>query len=192
MKKRKMFFAAVLFLGIISAAVYFAAHKNTTDITKYRQWNTHDLHGKMLIFPQQIEYVDAEKYLYRCSEGILDNDYQIFLKCNYSENMYQAEIQRLSQIKDEYEGHENKVFYDTENFKNPSYVCIYNFDSTYEYACLDEENFSICYIYLQFVDKNEIKFDKDLLPEQYGSGGNNGFNIYAYPMEDSDGWFINK
>lgn len=60
--------------------------------------------------------------------------------------MYQVEAERLSRISDEYRGEENKIVYDNESFHMPSYVSMYNFDNTCEYALLEEEHSVIHYI----------------------------------------------
>ncbi|MCI8489493.1 MAG: hypothetical protein HFJ04_04470 [Lachnospiraceae bacterium] len=118
----------------------------------------------------------------------------IGVKCiGIEEYMYQAEAERLSRISDEYRGEENKIVYDNESFHMPSYVSMYNFDNTCEYAILEEEHSVIHYIYLQFTDKNKIKFDQNLLPDSYNSESiHEGFSIYAHELEGGEGWMTGK
>lgn len=193
MKKWNICLVLILLLVVLPAAGYTATHKSTTDIRKYREWDTHDLHGKLYVFPQNMESADAEEYLYKFSEGLLDSNYQIYLKSQYSKDKYQKEIERLSRITDEYKGEETKIVYDIERFQMPSYVSVYNFDSTCEYALLDEEHSVIHYIYLQFTDKNQVKFDKNLLPDSYyRAEPDGGFSIYAHELEACEGWMTGK
>ena len=45
------------------------------------------------------------------------------------------------------------------------------YDTAYEYALFDDDNFTVRYIFLQNADRYEIEFDTKYLPKDYGRFG---------------------
>ena len=51
----------------------------------------------------------------------------------------------------------------------PAYEAICGYDCSYEYALLNEAEYAIEYVYLQFIREENIAFDRDRLPDfEYG------------------------
>ena len=136
----------------------------------------------------------AEKYYYKCTEGIWDSECQIYLQCKMSKDKFESEKERLSKISDKYEEEIQEIMYDTDNFNYPAYVTVYHFDGGYEYALLEEEEKTIYYIHLRFVPEEDIAFEEKLLPKNYDylSESTDEMSIYAHWMEDVGGWLINQ
>lgn len=191
--KKKIPVIIVLILLITFTALYCSTHEYHTDVERYGKWSEQDRQGKLSVFPDTVENMQVEEYLYQFSTGLLDSNYQIFLKSKLSKAEYQKEVKRLENISDSLDGKTQKIHLDNTSFCLPAYVTICNFDFTYEYALVDEENTTIYYVYLQFIDKENIKFDKELLPENYLCEEKDKiFSIYAYPLENGTGWEMSK
>lgn len=189
--KKKLPAIIVIIILIALTAIYLLTHVYCTDVEKYGKWSEQDRQGKLSVFPDTVEKMQVEEYLYQFSTGLLDSNYQIFLKSKLSKAEYQKEVKRLENISDSLDGKTQKIYLDNKSFCFPAYVTICNFNFTYEYALVDEENTTIYYVYLQFIDKEDIKFDKKLLPGNYLCEDKNKiFSIYAYPLEDGEGWEI--
>lgn len=193
MKKRGKFIVAaiVILICIFISAVYFGTHTVTRNLKKYRIWDEREIEGSLAIFPQTLNEMGAEKYYYKCAEGLLDSACQIYLECNMTEKMFESEKNRLSGISDIHGEDVQKIVYDDSHFQLPAYVTIYNFDSTYEYALLDEEHKTIYYIHLQFVSEKDIVFDKSLLPADYMVESTESMDMYEHWLDDIDGWVSN-
>ena len=121
-------------------------------------------------------------------DTFLDSTAQIYLKCNYGEDAYLREIERLAEIREEYEGKVQTVVYDTESFSYPAYVTIDAENHCYEYALLLEDN-RIAYIFLQFIKEEEIAFPAEYLPEGYGEE-KEGYSIYVFRGENGIGYCV--
>lgn len=192
-KKRNIVLGlCIIFLIVVTFLGYSIIKcKPITSIEKYGQWDREDLKGNLDVFPKILDENWKPEYYYNCQKSLLDGDYQIYLKCEFDEKEFEEEVKRLQSIENTYEGKKHTIVYDSENFCYPAYVAIFNFDSTYEYVLMDEENNIIYYIYLQFINKEEIKFEEKLLPNNYLEGAVR-YNIYAYEFEEMDGWHYNK
>ena len=129
-----------------------------------------------------------------------DPTYEVYLKCQYSDEDYQAELERLKAVEktySEYDGRKQSLRYDdSDRFKYPAYIAIDHHDVSYEYA-LDLGDDSIAYIYTAFKStKHSIKkIPSEYLPSDYyeSLSGDNAFyfniwdenttcyNIYMQP-----------
>lgn len=190
-KKRTIIISVFAAICVSLLGAYFGTHSVTRNLKKYHAWDEKEILGALKIFPDTLENMGAEKYYYKCVEGLLDSSCQIYLECQLTEDMFEAEKSRLSEISDTYEKEVQQIAYDTENFRFPAYVTTYNFDSTYEYALLDEEQKKIYYVHLQFVPEKDIKFDNALLPREYLPESSEGMDIYAHWISDLEGWYYN-
>jgi len=184
MKKR----AAFLLLIILCITFISACSQNkkvvkvVTDISEYGQFNDFKGPSTLSIFPEILsDSAQNVKYYYGSVDSILGNDYQIFLECNYSDNDYKKEIERLSKITETYLNRTNSIRYDTDTFICPSYVAVLGNNQTYEYALVFNKEKKIVYIFTQFMDLDDIVFDKQFLPPNFMKGDSeHGFSIYAF------------
>ncbi|HJC23025.1 MAG TPA: M56 family metallopeptidase [Candidatus Eisenbergiella merdavium] len=142
-------------------------------------------HSTLEIFPEEIPPGGkAEAYFYFYQDTFLDPSAQIYLECSYEDAAYAEEVSRLSGIRSEYEGRTQAVRFDEENFNHPAYVTVYADDHCYEYALILGEN-RIAYLFLQFQDRDEVRFPADYLPLDYGEeDGETGFSIYLFDRWD--------
>ncbi len=191
MDKKKVAIICVIIFVVASFSIFWTKDTTITDVEKYRQWDDSGIQGGLEIFPEFISKPDNTEYYYNLSKGLFDNGIQIYLKSTLDKEEFEKEVERLSKVTNQYEGKKQKIEYKTKGFNYPAYVSIYNFDSEYEYALVDEKNLTISYIYLQYIDDKEIMFDKTEMPNDYREG-KDSFNIYAYQLEDESGWYINN
>lgn len=129
-------------------------------------------------------------FYYKYKDAFLDPVCQIYLKCEYDLPTYKNETERLSQIREEYQGRIQKINYNTKDFRYPAYVTIFENDGCYEYALLDEENYSIIYIFLQWTEEKNIEFADIYLPYNYNCAVSTDRSFFIYSFWDSEhGWY---
>ncbi|MBU3136381.1 zf-HC2 domain-containing protein [Clostridium gasigenes] len=177
----------MIIVALIAGPFFFYDKNETTNISDYREFDTiHNeeqcMWSNLYVFPEKINNPDKVKsYYYYCdNKGLFDNSYQMYLESEFSEDEFKEEVKRLSEIKVKYEGDENSIVYNNNDFKYPAYVAIKDNDCTYEYALVDDENNRVMYVYTRFMYESDIKFDKEYLPKNFmnnPSGLKGGFNI---------------
>lgn len=178
---------------------------STTDVNEYGDFSGHwegeeeERLSGLFIFPTNLsKRVKEEKYFYKTGTGLFGGSYEIYLEAVYPKEEYEAEKERLSKITCEIQmdGKEdivtNEIWYVEDVFCYPAYVAVFENDSSYEYALLDEANRRIIYVFLQYQDGSNI-------PEEYLPAGAkedleenrrtdlDEFNLYY--SEDEEGEF---
>lgn len=108
------------------------------------------------IFPNEIDKNNVIKFNYS-SYG--DNKKSILLIIKYDNNDFYNTIKTFE--KGEYK-------YDNYYFNYPTYILkYYKSNNLYEYACVDENNETIIYVYFYKVKCEEIVINVDYLPKEY-------------------------
>lgn len=193
-KRRKVVFItvvsiiAVLLLGMISMAIFIVTGGppiKTSDIKDYGVFEDFKGYSNLYIFPIRMpESARIDSYFYYQQDTLFDPTCQIYLEYSLSEAAYEAEVSRLSKISERYEHEQYKniahnIVYDTEHFKYPAYVTIFDNDHCYEYALLNKEEHKIICVFTQFIEPSSVKFDRKYLPTGFGEEkSSGGFNIY--------------
>lgn len=150
-------------------------------------------YSNLNIFPEEIsDNASAIQYLNEYEDQLFDPYYQIYLSCTYTQEHYLDEIERLSEIQEEYKGEVHDVKYNTNDFIFPAYVSIFADDHCYEYALVDSDNLTIHYVYTQFAKEKDIKFDLEYLPVNYMEESDNGFSIYKFAVGDGINYISNE
>lgn len=144
----------------------------TEDIADYGKFEDYDGLSELALFPEKeaLEEAQAEivKYAYECDRDSLYQECQIYLECQYTENEYLSEKQRLQQIT----GPDTNLatVYTEKDFEYPAVYAMVNHCN--EYALFLEEEHKVIYVYLQgLVDRRELYFSEDYLPLEYGQHG---------------------
>ncbi len=134
-------------VGVILYNMLFGTEQDsysTTDIREYKKFD-HGIDTEemdllkdcgMYVFPDKLPANDLEQqYYYYCENG-WENEYQIFLKVQYSEEDFKQEIERLSKIhctiNTSYQSVVKDVMYSEELFDYPAYVSVYDSNSSFE------------------------------------------------------------
>lgn len=182
---------SVIFVALIGSTI---KHKTiVTDINKYGYFDNLDVLSNLEIFPETIPdgFIDGQ-YYFEYKEGFLDSECQIYLKCIYDISTYRNETERLARIEETYQGRNQKIHYNTEDFCQPAYVTVFENDGCYEYALLDEDNLSITYIFLQWIKEKDIKFPDMYLPHDYNCvvSTERSFSIYNFWDSENEWYYV--
>lgn len=188
---------SLVFLGLLSLG---NEDYLTIDINNYGIHQGHvegekgELRSGLYIFPKEISVnaIDTE-FLYSCRAIGFGIDYQQYLKCTYSDEEYQAEVDRLKNIQCEIHTRNgtvvNRIEYSDTKFDYPAYITAYGGNRMYEYALLNDEKNTIIYVYLQTISNKRVAFDKAYLPKEYQNGKQllneenmDSKNIYFYNL----------
>ena len=74
--------------------------------------------------------------------------------------LYEKEMKRIAQIQ-----YEKEIVYDTEIFYFPAYITLLSHNGCSEYMLLDDESLTMSYVYIQFVNADELLISDNLLPK---------------------------
>ena len=191
MRKSKFILGGIIFIVLLLGCImWLTFNKNqnyeTSDISQYGEMKN-KLKGKVFsgldIFPKEIENIETKKnYYMQYGRKNLDYSVQVYLECEYGEEQFQQELERLSKMKETYEKYQLHHFIvkDVENFDYPAYVMIFQNNYTYEYALIDEENKKIIYIYLQHTNYEDLMVDGVYLDKKYKEYMKNGESEIGY------------
>lgn len=182
----------VLFIAFIWLFLTGGSPEETTDIERYQEIFDFQMNSGLLVFPEQMpeDGVNTEFYsYYRDTFG--SPTYQIYLKCTYEPDEYEAEVERLEYARKIYSGTEKKLLRDEDSkYGYPAYIAIENHHDCYEYALLTGE-YEIVYISTAFIEREDVYFDEKYLPSDYmtneGESFTSGYSIYIAKM---DSWGI--
>lgn len=136
-----------------------------------------------LLFPAEIEDLDVEKYYGEYRQAAFDDEYQIFLTVHYdSEVEFSEELSRIEELTEMKE---------TKYFDLPAAVTIFGWNHCYEYALIDTEKQTVHYVYLEYMNSEDIAFKSKYLPEgfdeleRFDVTGTDTINVY-YALTESE------
>jgi hypothetical protein len=157
-----------------------------------------DMTSHFFLFPDDVSIAEKADFRYEYKTGLLDTDGAFFLEAVYSEDAFEDEIERLSEVTCTIElkagDHTQVVMYDEDMYNYPAYIAMDGYCHDYEYALLDEENNRIVYVLLGYPDPDELEEYSDYLksdPSAYDLGDENTlerFCIYAVRSDEFDGY----
>ena len=148
-----------------------------------------DLGSTLMIFPDSLEGKGETSFSSSLKTGFFDTDGYILLECTMEEAEFQKEIQRLSSLKatitDGKTSVTNDVLYDETSYRYPAYVTCDGFDSTYEYALIDEESHRIIYLYISYPNVTNLHYAKYLKknPLAYTKDGLDSYSMYYHTFD---------
>lgn len=179
MKKFLAFIGAV-FVVVISVFIFMFSNndinKETNDIEKYGDWYGLLGHTNLLIFPENIpdNATNAEYYYYNYASSLGPSS-TVFLKCDYNEEDYRKEIERLKRI--------DNIKYSEELYNYKAYISILgSIENEYALLCDDK---TIIYIFNLSGIKDSEKIEKKYLEKNNDSELNkNRFSIYQIDNND--------
>ena len=187
-KKQKVVFAvvaAVLVLGIILSYVCYHFIYGTR-ITSREGEAYHKLEGKgvyspLAVFPSADMDTVSQDFYYQTRDEIFAATCQIYLENQYTREQYEAETERLRNLKFSYQDQTNMLYQDEENYCSVAYVAMANWIDRYEYAITLDDSNTIIYVYLQNMDAKDIHMQSDYLPK-YFQDNNAGKHQDTDPM----------
>lgn len=154
--------SVILLLGTITVIWESCIERN---IERYAEFDEYHGYGNLWVFPEDIsETATNVDYYYFDMNTFMDPTCQIYLSCTYDTETYQKEVERLSQINYEMNGAMKPIQYEENIFAYPAYVSIYQWESCYEYALVDDEEQKIVYVFLQGIPEWMLAFDEEYSP----------------------------
>lgn len=187
-KKQKVVFAvvaAVIVPGIILSYVCYHFIYGTR-ITSREGEAYHKLEGKgvyspLAVFPSVDMDTVSQDFYYQTRDEIFAATCQIYLENQYTREQYEAETERLRNLKFSYQDQTNMLYQDEENYCSVAYVAMANWIDRYEYAITLDDSNTIIYVYLQNMDAKDIHMQSDYLPK-YFQDNNAGKHQDTDPM----------
>lgn len=155
-----------------------------------------DINGGLFLFPENTDAMVEPEYVSSMKSGLLDSEGYIILKTGYSEQDYEAEIERLSKIECSlsFQGEKvtQRVRYDTQTYALPAYVAVDGYDCVYEYALVDENTKEITYVLLSYPDPDRLGQYKRYLKKNNGAYDVKDplscFSIYAHSFDGGESY----
>lgn len=130
------------------------------------------------IFPSDAGGDAVKDFYFMKNSSLLDDTIVLYEKCSFDSDAYEAEVDRISRIqygwfdaddsfmRDDYTS-TSEIKYNDSDFIHPAYVTVWRKGYCCSYALLDSDNQEITYVYLQYANRSDIKFDKSLLPGHF-------------------------
>lgn len=125
------------------------------------------IYSPLIVFPSSDVDTLSQNYYYQIKDELFAATCQIYLKNQYTEELYASEIERLENLELSYLGQTNDIYIDQDNFCNVTYVAMANWTDRFEYAIGLEEQKTIIYVYLQNMDEKNICMDSKYLPQYF-------------------------
>ena len=115
------------------------------------------------LFPESIEDKDVVDFSCRHSTYFpLGTGWQVELCVRYDRETFSAEVERIRN-----KCVDSTVCGESGFFDAPAYATVWNDKCCYEYALTDEEENTVWYVYLQLIDKDDLKINDSLIPDGY-------------------------
>lgn len=165
----------------------------TSNINKYHQIYEKKLQTGLITFPDEItEDMSDTEFSFYWKDTWDDPTVSIFLQCTYTQEAYEAEIERLECTRKVYGGTVRRLMKDEgKNYPFPAYIAIDNHHHTYEYALLSGER-EITYIHTGWFDREHVKFSQEYLPKDYMKEQEDpfldGYSIYVKFVDTAMGF----
>ena len=142
-----------------------------------------DFHTQLYLYPETIEGAEIVTFLYQETSDLFAGSYFFYLVLTYSEEGFNAELNRMANAKAEYK---NGVVKPTLAYpENNSFLTI-NRDNRYEYAIYNKDALEIAYISNQLYQWKDLTILKEqhympnfVIPKEYDDGENT-YNMYYY------------
>lgn len=197
--------AACLILGVVFVvASYMVLNlkiKDKTNVEEYAQAlielkDNSDAHSGLFIFPESVNVSNVKEYKYLMRDDLFNGSYLFYLVVNYTDEDYNAEVERLKNIKAEYPNSVKNPLYN--KIELPTYITIFDGNGSYEYVMLDNENKTIAYIFNQLFNWDEIEINDEYLLKNYSVNSNdkdvnqNGYNMYYFYDKNGIGTGYNE
>ena len=139
-----------------------------------------DFHSQLYIFPKSIEGLEITKFMFSNTTSLFTGSWLIYLGLKWDEQGFNAELERLDNVKAVYKtGDEKPVI----KYEDKSLYLTVSKDNRYEYALFNKETFEIVYVSNQLYEWKEIPVALEhILPSvkipPELDDGENTYNIY--------------
>lgn len=165
----------------------------TSNIKNYQEIYERKVQSGLIVFPDEItEEMSDTEFSFYWKDTWDDPTVSIFLQCTYTEDAYEAEVERLEYTRKVYGGTVRKLMKEEgERYPYPAYIAIDNHHNTYEYALLSGER-EITYIHTGWFERKDVKFGQEYLPSDYMTPQEDpfydGYSIYIKKIDSVMGF----
>ena len=142
-----------------------------------------DFHTKLYIYPETIEGTEIVKFFYQETSDLFTGSYFFYLVLTYSQEGFDAELQRIGEAKAEFK---NGAIKTVLSYPEQSAFLSINKDNRYEYALYNKETLEIAYISNQLYLWKELEILEErhymptfVIPEEKDDGDNT-YNMYYF------------
>ena len=153
-----------------------------------------DFHSQLYLYPDTIENTEIVTFLYQETEDLFTGSYFFYLVLTYSQEGFDAELERMNNVKAEYK---NGVVKPALAYPDLNAFLTISKDNRYEYALYDKEKLEIAYISNQLYSWKQLTILEErhympnfVIPKEYDDGENT-YNMYYY-FEDNVGYEIGR
>ncbi len=193
--------ALIVVIGIYDSSKPFDKKTGIENYDKNYFLETYsgDLDSGLFVFPDDTENALTTEFESSMKTGLFDTDGSIFLTAIYSDEDFDSEVKRLSEITctvfdtdfEDSDYHISEVKYDADSYNFPAYVTSDGYKNVYEYALIDDADNEIIYVYLSYPDVTNASLaaHQDYLKKDKASyvikGSTlNEFSIYSFHFKD--------
>ncbi len=158
-----------------------------------------DMTSHFFLFPDDLSNAREADFWYEYRTGLLDTDGTFFLTAVYSDEDFEKEKKRISEVtctvNDGIDDHTQAVLYDEDMYNYPAYIAIDGYCHNYEYALIDEADNRVIYVLLGYPDPDVLSEYSDFLKADlsaYDLGNSTTlerFCIYSAKMPSMDGYY---
>lgn len=181
-----IFFILILSLNLFSCS---DAYEETiiSDIREYDDiWSLSERRADetSVLFPSSVNEEECIEFICRhTTYQLLGTGWQILLKIKYDDALFSSEMSRLNNL-----CKNSPICGYSEYFDNYAYATVWNWNSCFEYAVIDEKEKTVCYIYLQLIEKNDLFIEEGYIPEGYEMQLTNSqrYSVYEEKRERGD------
>lgn len=150
-----------------------------------------EIESGLYLFPDLVDKMTDVTFEGEMDTNLFDTTGYLVLSGKYSKEDFQKEKQRISEVSCDIKGVTQAVVYDESSFDLPAYVASDGYDSSYEYALVDEENCRITYVLLSCPEVGKEAYYSEYLKKDrtsYEDTGLDKFTIYAYSFDGGDSY----
>ena len=192
---REFIKVVLLFSSLLLAGCF--SSKIGQDIEKYSEYlntaiDNNDFHSELYIFPKDVEQDEIKSVNYQTRNSLFNGSYFFSLVTQYNQERFDAEINRLDNVKATFKNSKTKTIL---KYEEESFYLTINRDNRYEYVKYNVTTLEIAYISNQLYEWNEVNINAYLLlgevtiPQELDDGSNT-YNMY-YSYEGDVGYYVN-
>lgn len=166
MKKTLLLTIAAFMLCFVCSCNGAYDETNISDVSEYKQiWNLPERRAgeSCELFPKCVDGLEVIDF--NCKHTtyhLVGTGWQVELIVKYNADSFSAEKERIKVLCEK-----SVVCGNTDYFDNPAYATVWNWNSCFEYAVVDDQKLTISYIYLQLADKEKLVIASDIIPNRY-------------------------
>lgn len=165
---KKYVLILISFILILSLSSCSDVYEETiiSDIEEYDNiWTLPERRASEIsaLFPNNVNEEQCVTFICKhTTYQLVGTGWQVLLEIRYDESLYFSEIERINNLCTD-----SPICGSSEYFDNQAYATVWNWNGCFEYAVVDEQEKTVCYIYLQLIQKDNLNLDEKYIPKGY-------------------------